>query len=64
MKMTPQPLLPIGSTEFDHMKMLSRFPAWGPQPERLDNKIVCVWSAQKQISITVIQIKTDYKRFI
>ena len=49
---------------FDHMKMLSRFPAWGPQPERLDNKIVCVWSAQKQISITVIQIKTDYKRFI
>ena len=62
--MPPQPLLAIGSTDFDDMKMLSRFPAWSPQPERLDNKIVCVWSAQKQISITVIQIKTDYKRFI
>ena len=63
--MPPQPLLAIGSTEFAHMKMLlSRFPAWDRQPERLDNKIVSVWSAQKQISVTVIQIKTDYKRFI
>ena len=61
--MPPQPLLAIRSTEFD-MRMLSRFPAWSPQPETLDNKIVCVWSAQKQISITVMQIKTDYMRFI